>query len=57
MDEILSVLFTGILAFASTHYTLAVATVKEPLNSVISAVFAVLVVVIAGAIALAEIVT
>lgn len=56
MEEALSVVFTGLLAFVALHYTLAVAAVKEPLNSVISAVFAILLVVLVGVLGLTDVV-
>ncbi len=57
MEEFLAVVFTGLVAFMAGHYTLTVATVKEPVKSVVSAVFAVILIIVAGALALMEVVS
>lgn len=42
MNEFLSIIFYGVLAFSAMDYTLGRATIKDPLRAVIAAVFAVL---------------
>lgn len=56
MDEVLTVLLTALLAFAATDYTLGRALVRDPIRVVVAVVFAVLLVVVTGAIPLLEIV-
>lgn len=46
MNELLTIIFYGVLAFTAMDYTLARATVKDPVRAVIAAVFAVLFIVI-----------
>lgn len=56
MIEVLLVLFTGLLAFMSADYTLARAKVEDPKRAVIAAIFAVLLVVVAGVLALGRVI-
>lgn len=56
MAEILSVVFTGLLAFSSADYTLGRAQVSDPLRVVVAAVFAVLLVFVAGVLGLADVI-
>lgn len=44
MEEVLNVIFWAVLSFAAMDYTLARATVKDPLRAVLAALFALLVV-------------
>jgi hypothetical protein len=42
MNHVLTIIFWFVLAFTAADYTLARATVKDPLRAVIAAVFALL---------------
>lgn len=42
MQEFLSIVFYGVVAFTAMDYTLGRATVKDPLRAVIAAIFAIL---------------
>lgn len=44
MQEFVAILFIGVLAFASMHYTLGIAKLSEPARAVLAVIFAVLVV-------------
>lgn len=56
MNELFSVLLTGLLAFSAADYTLGRARVSDPLRVVLAAVFAVLLVVLAGVLGLVGVV-
>lgn len=56
MNEFLAVVLTGLLSFMSMDYTLGRATVKDPVRVVIAAIFAVILVVVAGVFGLAEVI-
>ena len=56
MSDLFSALLTGLLAFSVADYTLGRARVSDPVCVVVAAVFAVLTVVLAGVLALTDIV-
>ena len=56
MENLFSALLTGLLAFSVADYTLGRARVSDPVCVVVAAVFAVLTVVLAGVLALTDIV-
>lgn len=56
MSEFLQIALTALLGFMSADYTLRRATVKDPLRAIIAAVFAVLLVVIAGVLGLGKVI-
>lgn len=55
MTDLFSVLLTGLLAFSAADYTLGRALVRDPVRVVLAALFAVLLVVLAGVLGLAQV--
>lgn len=56
MNEILEVILTALFAFHVSDYALGRAQVSDPLRAVVSAIFALLVVVVAGVLGLSDVV-
>ena len=56
MIEFLAITFTGFLSFMSLHYILALCQVREPIRSIVAVLYAVILVVIAGCLQLADVI-
>jgi len=57
MAEVLEVVLTALFAFHVADYALGRALVNDPLRAVVAAVFSVLLVVVAGVLSLADVIS